>query len=243
MNDILIGSKCLNFHFPSQRGGRDTDIATIDKKKTLIGADIIEFKPIPVLFKYLDNTISVKDKDYLIASKNMLYTLKCSHLSWDINFGKHAKDVIFLEDNGCILIDELYKELYQYWEVVHSSKKHINLNKQNKDFFKNNVNYIVEHDTLHEKHKFFDKPLYWECKKDKEKAILDKNIFDSWDKEKQMLLAIEEILVIAEERFNGNTLKAIKHLITSLSRGWFNTFVITNLSKIINKIKCLKPNT
>jgi hypothetical protein len=232
-NQILIGSYAILQHYKDFRKCSDIDIATIDVKySSTIKNQKIEFKPIPPLFKH-HNEIDWSKGSVGVPSVDMLYTLKCSHLSWDIHWGKTAKDVIFLKSKGAYIIDELYEELYQYWETIHKSKKHINLNITNNEFFDNNVKYNQEHDKLHDKYKFYDRPLYELCKHNINKAILSQDIFNSWSKEKQLQLAIEEIKVIAEERFNFKTKQAIKHLILSMSRGWFNKFLINNLEELI----------
>lgn len=236
MSNILIGSKAIQYHIPDYRECNDIDIATLDVKKTqIINKIIYEFKPIPALFNYINECVKVNH--IYVPSLNVIYTLKCSHLSWDINWGKNAKDVMFLESYGCVIIPDLYDELYKYWQEIHKSKKHIKLNCSNTDFFKNNVNYIQDHDGLHEKYKFYHEPLYKQCKKDLNKAILNKDIFDTWDLEKQLNLVIEEAFVIAEERFKFDKNKSIKYIITNLTRGWFNKFTIINLNKICQKLQ------
>lgn len=233
MNKILIGSQALTQYFPDYKICKDIDIATLDKKQSMKNwGIIIEFKPIPALFNY-QSQINWNNPDLGVASLNMLYTIKCSHLSWDIHWNKTAFDIIFMKSQGAILISELYQELYEYWSVIHKNKKHIKLNVSNDKFFNNNLTYNIDHDLLHQKYKFYDVPLFEMCKVDKSKAMLSKAIFDSWSRQMQLELAIEEIRVIAEERFKGSTMLSIKHLILSMTKGWFNTFLIDNLEELI----------
>lgn len=232
---ILIGSQALNCHFKDCKKFSDIDIATLGfKHSEIYNGNKIEIKPIPALFNYpreVDRSNKIG-----IASINMIYTLKCSHLSWDIHWNKTALDIIWFQQNTqAKLIPSLYEELYKYWEVIHKSKKHIKLNIPNQEFFDNNINYTIEHDKLHQKYKFYDTPLFEQCKIDKSQALLSKTIFDSWDKDKQLQLALEEINVIAEERFKFSQKAAIKHLILSMTKGWFNTFLINNLNNLLEK--------
>jgi hypothetical protein len=229
MEKILIGSRALQHYIDVSTN--DIDYATRDIKKTIREDNIrVEYKPIPMLFNYPEHV------NQGVASLDMLYTLKCSHASWDIHWGKTMRDICLMQTKNAKLIPELYQELYAYWETIHGSKKHINLNVTNEDFFDNGLTYIINHDRLHEKYKFYDEPLYKKCKKDTEKALLSKEIFESWDHKMQIQLAQEEMLVIAEERKLGKPM-ALKKIITSLSRGWFNLFCITNAKEIIQYTK------
>ena len=134
---ILIGSKAIKHHFPDfKRDAKDTDY--IVKHKPDQKFKRVEFLLNPVLDGFSGS----------ILSPNLLYTLKASHLFWDIQWSKHVYDVQFLKSKGCKIDKDIFYQLYQYWCIIHGVNKRSNLDMTAKDFF-NNALKKYDHDFLH----------------------------------------------------------------------------------------------
>jgi hypothetical protein len=190
---------------------------------------------IPVLFKgfYLN-----------IPSISALYTLKCSHLGWDIHWDKTKWDVLQL-GHLCDfnLIDELYDVLVTYWKTVNGSKDHLNLSKPKSEFFDDFVETQYDHDYLHELVAYPNPPMYTNCLKDGEEVLISKAKFDILSHESKVRMFREEIAVIAAERWLLNPKSdltilqaynaALKKTIVSLTKNWATDFIICNLKDFV----------
>ncbi len=177
------------------------------------------------------------NKNIFFADPNMIYTIKVSHLAWDINFDKHMKDVIFLKSKGCILIPEFYQILFKAWEEKHGSKSHIKLSASNDKFFNENVTREMNHDRIHELVAFYDRPLHEKIRIDANSALPNKNKWEQLSYNDKIKCALEEIYVIYLERFNHlpinhGIVKALKQLITTMTKGYFNLFLIENFEEL-----------
>lgn len=186
-------------------------------------------------FEYLEKN----NKHNVYVDPDLLYTIKVSHLSWDINWSKHLKDVHFLQSKGCKLNKEFYDLLVKDWNELHSKKK-INFNKHHKDLFKDSVTRKYQHDDLHELLKLNDEPMYKKILVKPELALCSHKKFTDLPEQRKLELALEEVVVVAYERyilkgypFKHAVVKSLKDLITHMTKGWFNLYLIENSSKII----------
>ena len=164
--------------------------------------------------------------------------------------------VIFLKNKGCKLDEELYQMLLKDWAEVHGNKKHIRFNMKKDRFFNKNVERKYNHDWLHEFLAFRDKAWHNYIRPDSESAYCSERLWNGLTLDEKIECALEEIYVIATERFvlpDGippkiAKQKALKKLITGMSKGWFNLFLIENFERLIkfndenwiNKLKELK---
>lgn len=185
------------------------------------------------------NYLLDNNKHSYIADPDMLYTIKVSHLAWDINFDKHMKDVIFLKSKGCKLVPKLYNILYKQWEIQHGSKTNISLNGYNEDFFNSNISRKFIHDELHLAVAFGSRPLHESIREDLNSPLPSKRLWKNLSHDAKLKCALEEIYVIYLERFskypvNHGTTKALKQLITTMTKGWFNLFLIENFEELRN---------
>ena len=227
MKNILIGSQAAKNWFKDfPRKPADTDYITEQETTIYTG------------FKYiLDNNLHKNS----IATPETLFTLKMSHIYWDIWWDKTLYDIVYFQNKGLQINQELYNLLYKDWEKKYQTKK-IKMDKSNEEFFKDNVNRKYVHDDIHQSIAFYDKPLYEKVKTDLTKAALSKKLFDQLTKEDQIKLALEEINVVSLERFlipsnfkirpKAARYKAIKQLVVSMSKGWFPKFIIDNFKTI-----------
>lgn len=185
-------------------------------------------------FEYILNT----NVDTTYVDANYLYTIKVSHAAWNIHHDKTLKDIIFFQHKGCELNIELYKALVKDWTVVHG-KKHVNLNKPNEYFFVDKVTRKYNHDDLHRKLAFYEAPLHEKIRHNPFIALPNEELFNKLSKEDQLKCALEEIYVIATERFLDKyplkiaKVKAMKQLITTMTKGWFNLFLILNFETLL----------
>lgn len=235
---LVVGSTALNHAGLNWRKAKDFDI-WISKDETLIETKV-DSHIIPIeliqLVPVFPNTN--------IATPNAVYTIKCSHLGWNIKWEKHKSDVIYLKSIGCSLIPELYNKLVKYWETVHGDKTHLSLNKSKTEFFDDFVNHEYDHDLLHEIVARPNKPIYESVLKNGQQVLIDRNKFLSLSKNQQINMFREEIKVIALERylipskFKIGILKAyllsLKKTITNLTKNWATQFIVENLYEFSN---------
>ena len=196
----LIGSRALKNLFPHfTREPKDYDFLVEKKLPTNRANGIVEeYHENPVLFKYLsDNNFEENG-----ITADVLYTLKVSHIFWDINWEKHMYDIVFLGENGASLIKPLFDELYEYWQVFHGKNKRSNLQMAAKDFFDNALK-TYNHDLLHT---FINPvPTYSKILKDGAEVEVDENKFNLLSHDEKLDLGREEIYVMAFERLLGRS--------------------------------------
>ena len=227
--NIIVGSKAINHHIPTFRSGNDCDVISTEKQE---GADCIILP---------QSIIDVFPHEHRCATLDAVYTLKMSHLSWDIKWQKHKQDALFLRKYGCKLIHPLYEMLVDYWTKEYGNKEGLSLYKKKTDFFNDYVPYVYDHDYLHELVAFPHSPVYSECLKDGEDVAIDKEKFLALPLEKQLKMFKEEVSVIAAERWliNPRTCGkynwmeayhlALHKTVTALTKGWASLFMIEHL--------------
>ncbi len=220
----LVGSRAAKFWFDDYREPRDWDYLIAPGEQVKGDKHIAEDGLLPFL-------------DHEIATPEMLYTLKVSHSFWAIHWEKTMRDIYFFQSKGIELDEDLFKGLYKFWEKRHGKKK-ANLNVKNEEFFTKYVDRKYEHDTLHEAIKYYDVPMYQKLKKDTSMALIDRGMFEALSFEDKCKLVREETYVTALERFliprefDMDELtayrRAIKLIITSMSKGFFPKFIVEN---------------
>ena len=240
---VVIGSYALMKHnFPFRREPKDVDIATtgtefLENPSPTLKVDKIIFPP-----ELLD-MIPTREG---YATPDAIYTLKCSHFGWDIKWDKTKADILYLKAKGCKLIPELYHNLKSYWQITNKDlRAGLSLNQGKEEFFTDNVNYVVDHDWLHELVAYPNEPLYTRVLKDGKEVLTDRAKFDKLNKEDQIRLFREEITVIAIERwlinpyYRGNVSwyaaykLALKKTILTLTKGWATDFILLNLEDFV----------
>lgn len=177
-------------------------------------------------------------------SPNDLYTLKCSHLQWDIKWDKTKRDILFYKAQGCRLNENLYNMLVSHWKDVHGDKSFLSLSKDRNEFFQDNVKYIYDHDYLHEvcaEGLGLTEPTYKKCLKDGEDVLIDNSKFDKLSFEDQVSMFRQEIAVIAFERwivfgkigwFKAHMI-SVKKTITNLTKNSSSDFLVKNLEMFV----------
>jgi len=238
---IIIGSAAVKLWIRDFREPNDTDIVCLE--------DELEA-----------GTINLKGKDWIILPQEILdlipedngyatldavYTLKCSHLGWDIKWQKHKSDVLYLKAKGCKKLPELYSKLTEYWRKENGNKPFLSLYKKKDDFFNEYVPYVYDHDYLHELVAYPNPPAYSYCLCEGADVAIDKDKFDKLSLDQQLRMFKEEISVIAAERWlipekicGKYTWMQAYHLalhktVVSLTKNWATDFLIDHLDYFV----------
>lgn len=230
---ILIGSKALKHWFSDfNREPSDTDYLCtkeeIPKKKEYK----TEYLFIPPLLKYID----YKNDTYL--EKNLLFTLKISHLFWDFKWEKHIFDVTFMKSKGCVLNKPLFNELYEFWNIKHGENKRSNLELSKEEFF-NNALKKYDHDYLHTL--INPIPIFTKILKEGKDVEVDESKFNQLPFEDKLELVREEIYVMAYERLAGRDFRTayswmLKKFIMNHAPLWEALFIIENYQYLYKPI-------
>lgn len=168
-------------------------------------------------------------------SLDILYMLKMSHrfLKNSPHFKKTMEDIHILRHHGAKINDK-HMEFYKDREKVTYHYSHPKLNKRKTDFFGGDgVDYVFDHDSIHESVKIMDKPAYTYFKDDEKEVWCSKEKFFKCDEEIRINAVLEESLVLALERsqipfpeinkdrsFNV----ALEKVCTSITSGWFREY-------------------
>jgi len=226
---ILTGSKATKHWFPDfPREPKDTDYVFEDNKK---GFELkkdegkIEYLWNPILFKY--------NYGFPICIPNNLYTMKMSHLFWDVNWEKHEWDATWLREKGCVLIRPLFDELYKFFNVLHGENKRSDLKMSSADFFDNALKCEYSHDWLHtliNPFPTYEKVLIGEVEVGEEK-------FNLLTEEEKEALVREEVYVMAFERWPNIDYRhaygrMLKKFILSHAPIWEAIWILENYKKL-----------
>ncbi len=218
---FLYGSKLAKKIFPDFRDPKDTDYVT---------NDIVEY----------NNAISLVHKGieihYIPCTPNRemtadeLYTLKVSHAIYDIHWQKTMSDIRFFQLRGCKILPDFLKSLRDHWEIKHSQKR-CDFDKEEKMFFKDNVNREIPHDDLH---KIFNPNPAYNLVVDGVKP--DQYKFENISDVDRDMICLEEAWVIAIERYYNKLPyrtaynKSQQSLVTRLHPIWIADYIIKNWS-------------
>lgn len=233
---VLIGSTALAQYIDLGREPKDLDYFSDHTFDKVEGTHVDPFYH-PDLLEWFE------DRDRM-ATFNELYTIKVSHIFWDLRNGtweKHAQDIMLMQRHGAELIEPLYKLLYKIWLEVHGNKK-ANLSQMADDFFNDKVVRKYVHDSIHASVAYYDAPLYERILADNEEVKVDKSRWDAMPFEDKLKCVREEVYATALERlvipsdYSYSPRRAyawaLRRTVTSLARGWFALFIVENLEKV-----------
>jgi hypothetical protein len=224
---ILIGSRAIKHWFPDfKRDPKDWDYIIFEGEKVLKSNEIrIENLINPVFTGY----------EYPIILPNDLYTLKMSHMFWDINWDKHMFDIQFLKDKGCKINIELFHKLYEFWNSYHSKNRRSDLVMNAEDFFDNALKCEYDHDFIHTLLNPY--PTFNKVLKDGAEVEVDENKFHLLSYEEKCDLVYEEVMVMAWERwpkldYRRAYSKMLKKFIINHAPIWEAIFIIENFKEL-----------
>lgn len=236
---IIIGGKALG------RNSGDTDFWVPEGTKI----ELYSFHDYSVIPSEIMGAFSSKSKELGVATLEDMMAIKMSHMPWDIQWWKHAQDVLWMQSKGIIANHHLYQKLIQYWEVEHGTKTNLSLYKTKDEFFNDAVVKHFEHDYLHQLVAVNGFPVYTRCLMDDQEVMIDQDKFFRLSLHDQVRMFKEEIAVIALERWiipaivgkkgltgscNQITIerawqKALHKTVVNLTKGWASRFIIENL--------------
>lgn len=180
-----------------------------------------------------------------VPSLDMLFTIKASHkyLKNSPHFWKTLVDYHIMKQVGAKIRPE-YQEFFKFREKETYTYAHPKLNVSKDNFFKDDsVQYVYDHDTIHESVAIHERPAYTYYMKDGEQVLTDKAKFFACPKEIQLAGVIEEAAVLAIERSlvphpGVKTPKeawrfALSKVCSSITSGWFREFAYDNALEIL----------
>jgi len=244
---LIFGSTALDYWVGRGTLGRvpsDLDVLSSTTEKQL-GVDVHWDEAFQYVVDNNNHPLYV-DLDYL-------YTIKVSHCPWKGKNGKwiqHLKDIDIMKRCGARLDKHLHSILTSLWERKFGKKCASFSDKNNQTFFKDVITRRFDHDELHKLLAFREEPVHNLIRQDKDKPICSEVLFCGLSQEEKLLTVFEELYVIAAERWvfvdkqkqlplSVAKSKALDLLITSLSKGWWNTYVIENAVTVMKKRKDL----
>lgn len=239
MSFLLVGSQALGEYIEIGREPKDHDIWTnepeYDSFEEYDGKRVEKFWH-EGLVLFFEN----RPEQSAIATLDELYTIKCSHVGWELRNGswdKHMSDIVKLKSAGAQIIDSQYKILYKIWEDVHG-KKQLKLALTKEEFFGDAVVRKYDHDSLHESVAYGDHAMYIDVLKDGSEIDVDMAKIKALPWENQIKLFREEVYATALERQvipSGYKISprkayawALRRTITSLTKGWSSRFLVEN---------------
>lgn len=196
------------------------------------------------LAQLIINDPDTMEKDnFLIPSVDILYMLKMSHryLKNSPYFLKTMRDIHMMRGMGAKIRDE-HMDFFKMREKATYTYAHPKLNVNKAAFFNGDqVNYVYEHDTIHESMKTLDKPAYSYFKPDESEVYCSREMFDALDESIKLKAVLEETQVLALERsqvlYAGVPPKksfdmALEKVCTSITSGWFREYAWENYDKV-----------
>lgn len=250
--NLLIGSRALHAHIWDYeiKDTTDWDIISDRPVEAFAGYNVEIHNPNEYLsdrfFQFASDEVFcfLNDEPVHLCSLEGLAVIKRSHLSLDHFWNKH--------------IGAYHKYLkpyfkMEYWDLMKAreeetlkmaKQRHPSLMMSNDQFL--NHDYVTkkyDHDWLHEQVAFYDKPLYLRLKyaNKMELAWCERELFEDLTHEEKLECVLEEVMVIALERFlipgieHGSKIafqKSLKKVCTTLCSGWFRDFAIDNWDQL-----------
>ena len=225
---MIIGSVAMKHYFPDfPREPKDLDCIG-EPPETNLRVERLEN---PVLMEFCDSIHH--PSEYLLPY--ILLTLKVSHLAWDINWDKHMFDCQFLVKKGYGIHNDLFMDLYQYWNDYHGKNKRSDLQMSKEDFFNNAINIDIDHDYLHTL--INPSPTYKKTLKEGAEVETEESSFWKLSWTERISLIQEECMVMAAERFQGDYYKAryykmLKKFIQGHCPVYMIPFIVHNFKNI-----------
>lgn len=193
-------------------------------------------------------------KEIPVATKEIMLSIKKSHVNFPVNFYKNIIDYNALLSECVVdIYPEITKKRFKETEDRLGILKTPRLNKSSKMFFEQSHDFFKTyfiHDHIHEVMSHNDRPLYEYMQVDKKSANCSKNLWDKFSDDWKDKCVLEEAYVIALERklipsiFGGGKYyspeDAIKwslmRICTNLCSGWFRQWACDNWIRINSKI-------
>lgn len=183
---------------------------------------------------------TIERSGFLIPSIHVLYMLKMSHryLKNSPHFLKTMLDIRELRAAGAEITPR-YEEFFKRREAETYSYAHPKLNVSKDGFFTGDgVEYVYDHDSIHEAVKHLDRPAYLYYKHDDADVMCAKDKFFAADEMVRLYGVLEESYVLALERSQIPHHRkltprqsfeiALMKVCTSITSGWFREYAWEN---------------
>ena len=180
------------------------------------------------------------------APLDVLYAIKMSHrfLRNSPHFLKTHRDIMHMRKLGANMDDPVLYEIFKLREKETYNYKHPVLDQAKASFFSGDgVNYIYDHDTIHEAIMIDDKPAYMNYIVDGADVMTSKEKFFAQPDRIKLLGVYEETCVLALERSQipnnfeldprSSFVTALIKVCTSITSGWFREYAWENFDTII----------
>ncbi len=182
---------------------------------------------------------------------DITYTLKVSHIFWEVQWQRQIHDIQQLKSEGCRIIPALFNDLYTHWSVVNEPIKRLPFSHESYGFLRRRKTNLISHDELHELIKVYRKPMYKYV--GNYPGDIDEHEFHKLSHADKLLVIQEEACVMAYERYivtgmikNNRAAyqRALKVLIMKSCPLWMAVFILINYSELstphINYIEAIK---
>jgi len=239
---MLIGSKALEYWYPNVTIPTDVDIITELDIKGVDTQSLSILNNKAMVEKYGSGEfIELKGNKIEVMSLEGLAILKRSHLFREKNFNRNIGLYYTFLRKYMNFSSKEYKDRTKATQKMFKSPS---LRMSNEEFFDNPLTKLYDHDWLHTKAAYYNKPLYLQLKTDFSSAWCEKDLWDLLSTEDKFKCAAEEVYVIASERFLipqkwpknkelRSYMKALEKVCTTLTSGWFRDFALDNYVEMI----------
>lgn len=246
IKEIVIGSYVLTPYYSIKTKPKDLDILTNDLyyetmcERYKNRGEKVEIHKNNKIFDILKETIPILpnlSNEIGIISPKTLYTLKASHMFWDIKWDKHLSHIVSIKEKSNFnIIESLFYKLYNVWVEIHGEPKRSKLKMSSKEFFERNVlDLETDHDYLHTLLK--DVPTYTKILKDGEEVDVCEEKFNKLSFKEKIDLVKEEVYVMGYERYKHlhykvAYIKMLKKFVRSHAPLWEAIFILENFKEL-----------
>jgi hypothetical protein len=181
-------------------------------KPTIFEFELVSGYPSSNLIFNVKHNSSHYDKllkwNYFVASPEILFLLKRSHICFNVHWKKNIHDYLFLKSK--VDMTSLPKEWWDAYNMrfeevkARLNYKELNFDQTNSDFFKKSeraVKRFLPHDNIHYATCFLDKPLFMTVKDDLSKAIMSEEKVNALSHNMKIKLIQEETIALSIERY------------------------------------------
>lgn len=187
------------------------------------------------------------DGGVVVAGLNVLYAIKMSHryLRNSPHFLKTYRDIMKMRKLGANMDDPVLHEIFKLREKETYNYKHPVLDQDKAGFFSGDgINYIYDHDTIHEAVMIGDKPAYTNYIVEGADVMTSKEKFFAQNDYIKLLGVYEETCVLALERSQipnefsldprQSFVTALVKVCSSITSGWFREYAWENFDTVIS---------
>lgn len=242
---LIYGSYAINHWFTDYyRNPVDIDVAVYDKELYNQGViDKLKKTSLPVEITDSSEAYFFKDlahmsEDYYLNPTGLL-TVKMSHAMYNYNLDKTINDIIFLQKKNITYDLKILNMLRTHWKIRYKDfREKMNFNLPADKFFNSSVSRYVDHDELHDVLKLDKIPAYKKILENDITVKVSQEKFNNLSYEEQISTFIEEISVLACERYfyimneKEAFIRAARDFLTRMTSGWYNVFLLDNIQVV-----------